>query len=67
MIRSRVDSCHVPLFVIYPYTPAGTIDSVFLDHYSVTRTVEDLFGLPHLAHAGDSQTKSLLGHLGITT
>lgn len=59
------DSCHVPFFVIYPYTPAGDFDGTFFDHYSVTRIIDDLFGLPYLAHAGDTQTASLIGHFGI--
>ena len=64
-VSAHQDSCHVPLFVIYPYTPAGDSDATFFDHYSITKTVEDLFGLPYLAHAGDAQTSSLLGHFGI--
>jgi phospholipase C len=59
------DSCHVPFFVIYPYTAAGDSDGTFFDHYSVTRTIEELFGLPYLAHAADAQTVSLIGHFGI--
>jgi phospholipase C len=64
-ISAHQDSCHIPLFVVYPYTPAGTWDPTFFDHYSLTKTVEDLFGLPHLAHAADAQTTSLIGHFGI--
>lgn len=59
------DSCHVPFFVIYPYTPAGDNDGTFFDHYSITRTIENLFSLPPLAHAADQQTASLTGHFGI--
>ncbi len=59
------DSCHVPFFVVYPYTPAGSSDGAFFDHYSVTKTMEDLFGLPYLAHVNDYQTNSLIGHLGL--
>ncbi len=65
-VSAQQDSCHVPLFVVSPYTPAGTSDSTFFDLYSVTKTVEDLFGLPHLSHAADPQTTSLLGHFGIS-
>jgi hypothetical protein len=57
-------SCQVPLLVVYPYTQGGN-DSTFFDHYSVTKTVEDIFGLPYLAHAADAQTNSLAGHFGI--
>lgn len=64
-VSSHQESCHVPLFVVYPYTPAGASDPTFFDHYSITKTVEDLFGLPYLAHAGDAQTNSLVGHFGI--
>ncbi len=58
------ESCHVPLFVVYPYTSAST-DSTFLDHYSLTRTVDDLFGWPRLAHAADAQTTGLVGRFGL--
>jgi phospholipase C len=65
-VSAHQDSCHIPLFVVYPYTAAGAADSTFFDLYSVTKTVEDLFGLPNLAHAADPQTTSLLGHFGIS-
>lgn len=64
-VSAHQDSCHMPLFVIYPYTPAGDSDSTFFDHYSITKTIEDLFGLPYLAHAADAQTNSLIGHFGL--
>jgi phospholipase C len=55
-------SCHVPFFVIYPGTIPGTHVGTFFDHYSLTRTIEDFFGLAYLANAADSQTNSLVGH-----
>jgi hypothetical protein len=64
-VSAHQESCHVPLFVAYPYTPAGDDDTAFFDHYSITKAVEDLFGLPYLAHAGDAQTNSLIGHFGL--
>jgi hypothetical protein len=64
-VSAHQDSCHTPLLVVYPYTPAGASDGTFFDLYSITRTVEDLFGLPYLGHAGDAQTASLAGHFGI--
>jgi phosphatidylinositol-3-phosphatase len=64
-VSTHQESCHIPLFVVYPYTPGGSADTTFFDHYSITKTVEDIFGLPYLAHAGDPQTASLLGHFGI--
>jgi phosphatidylinositol-3-phosphatase len=63
-ISAHQDSCHVPLFVISPFARAGS-DGTFFDHYSLTRTVEDLFHLSPLAHATDAQTSSLIGHFGI--
>jgi PKD repeat protein len=65
-VSAHQDSCHVPLFVVDPYTPAGDHDPTFFDHYSITKTVEQLFGLPYLAHAADAQTNSLVGSFGIT-
>jgi PKD repeat protein len=65
-VSAHQDSCHIPTFVVYPYTPAGSADSTFFDHYSITKTVEQMFGLPYLAHAADAQTSSLVGHFGIT-
>jgi phospholipase C len=61
-VSAHQDSCHVPLFVVYPYTPSGHKDGAFFDGYSITKTVEQLFGLPRLAHASDAQTASLIGH-----
>jgi phospholipase C len=58
-------SCHIPLLVIYPYVPAGDNDTTWFDDYSVTRTVEQLFGLSYLAGAAQSPVVSLVGHFGI--
>jgi PKD repeat protein len=64
-VSAAHESCHVPLFVVYPYTTTGDHESTFFDTYSITRTVEQLFGLPYLAHAGDARTTSLVGSFGI--
>ena len=53
-------SCHVPLFVVWQYAKPGS-NSIFFTLYSITRTVEDMFGLPCLAHACDPATASLVG------
>ncbi len=53
-------SCHVPLFVVWQYARPGS-NGTFFTVYSITRTVEDLFGLPCLAHACDRDTASLAG------
>ena len=65
-VSAHQDACHVTLLVGYPYRPAGVADGTFSDSYSLTHTVEDLLQLPHLAQAGDAQTVSLIGHLGIS-
>jgi hypothetical protein len=41
------------------YVPAGRTVKARYDHYSLLRTVEDLFGLGHLGHAADKGTKAL--------
>lgn len=40
--------------VLSKYVLAGNIVSTPYNHYSVLRTVEDIFGLPHLGFAGQS-------------
>ena len=59
-LYGRQPSCHVPLFVVWPYARPG-INSTFLTLYSLTRTIEGVFGLPCLAHACDPETASLAG------
>jgi hypothetical protein len=59
-LHGRQPSCHVPLFVIWPYARPGT-NSTFLTLYSLTRTIEGIFGLPCLAHACNPATASLAG------
>jgi phospholipase C len=59
-LRSRGDaSCHVPLFVISPYTRVGARTSVKLSHYSILKTVERGFGLRRLGHAGSRSTHNV--------
>jgi phosphatidylinositol-3-phosphatase len=53
-------SCQVPLFVVWPYAVPGN-NAAFFTHYSLTRTVEDLYSMHCLAHACDTQTNSLVG------
>jgi phospholipase C len=57
-------SCHVPLLVVYPHTQP-TSRATFFDGYSLTKTIEDIFRLPYLAHAGSPGTASLAGQFGI--
>lgn len=53
-------SCHIPLFVVWQYARRSG-NGTFFTLYSVTRTVEDIFGLPCLARACDPATASLAG------
>jgi MFS-type transporter involved in bile tolerance (Atg22 family) len=50
----------VPLFVVWQYANPGKV-ATFFTLYSVTRTIEDTFGLACLAHACDSTTASQVG------
>jgi phospholipase C len=43
--------------VISPYTTPGSSNDTPYNHYSLLRTVEDLFGLPHLGYAGAPDLK----------
>ena len=62
-LAGRQPSCHVPLFVVWPDAKPGP-NGTFFTLYSITRTVEDIFGLPCLAHACDPATASLAGSFG---
>ena len=57
------ESCHVPFFVVYPWVSGGA-DATFFDHYSLTRTIEELFALPLIA--GAASAPSLVGHFAIS-
>jgi hypothetical protein len=39
--------------VLSPYVEAGTVSTVPYNHYSLLRTVEDIFGLGHLGYAAE--------------
>jgi phospholipase C len=62
-LAGRQPSCHVPLFVVWPDAKPGP-NGTFFTLYSITRTVEAIFGLPCLAHACDPATASLAGSFG---
>ena len=50
----------VPLIVITPYTTAGGISSVAVDHYSVLKGIEQMVGQTQLlGHAGDPGKSSI--------
>ncbi len=56
------ESCHIPFFVVSPFTPAGAVGG-FFDHYSMTRTTEELLRLPFLAGAATAPSLSTAFHL----
>lgn len=49
----------VPAVVITNHGPRGIVDATPYTHYSLLRTVEDAFRLPHLVHAGDPATRDM--------
>jgi len=54
-------SNHVPLIVVNPSTPAGTLSGTFFDHYALLKTTEQLLGITtFLGHAGDAGTSSMV-------
>jgi hypothetical protein len=44
--------------VLSPFIKPGTVSTRPYNHYSMLRTVEDIFGLKHLAYAGGKQVRS---------
>jgi phosphatidylinositol-3-phosphatase len=44
--------------MLSPYIDPGTIDTVAYNHFSLLRSVEDLFGLSHLGYAGQTGLRS---------
>ena len=50
----------MPLFAVWQYGKPGNVGT-FFTLYSLTRTIEDMFGLACLAHACDHATASLAG------
>jgi hypothetical protein len=43
--------------VLSPFVKAGTVSTVPYNHYSLLRTVEDIFGLGHLGYAAEPDLK----------
>jgi hypothetical protein len=49
----------IPMVVAWQGGPSGYTSETPYSHYSLLRTLEDLWGLPHLAHAGDADTQPM--------
>jgi N-acetylated-alpha-linked acidic dipeptidase len=45
--------------MISPFIKPGTVASQPYNHYSLLRSIEDFFGLPHLGYAAGAQVRSL--------
>ena len=43
--------------LLSPFIKPGTISTADYNHYSMLRTIEDIFGLPHLGDAAMPQVK----------
>ena len=52
-VHARVDRV-VAIVITNSEVPHYVVDNTGYNHYSLLRTMEDAFDLPHLAHAGDS-------------
>lgn len=48
----------VGLVALSPYIKPGTVSGVDYNHYSMLRTIEDIFGLPHLGDAAEPGVRS---------
>ncbi len=53
----------VGALLLSPFVKGGVISQEQYDHFSLLRTIEDLFGLKHLGYAGASKVKSLVPSL----
>jgi phosphatidylinositol-3-phosphatase len=49
----------VGALLLSPYVKGGTVSQEEFNHFSLLRTIEDLFSLKHLGYAGSSTVKSL--------
>ena len=49
----------VGALLLSPFVKGGVITQEQYDHFSLLRTIEDLFGLKHLGYAGAAKAKSL--------
>lgn len=54
----RATGGHIPTIVVGPKVKPGE-DTTPYDHYSLLRSIETVYGLAHLAHAGDPASKDI--------
>jgi acid phosphatase len=55
---------HVVAVVVSNRVPAETTSGATLTHYSLLRSIEHVYGLAYLGHAGDADTGNLFAALG---
>ena len=65
-LAGKQPSCHIPFIVIAPYEKAGTMATTFCTLYCLTKTVESLYHLPLLGHAGDAATNNLTASFNLS-
>ena len=56
-------SNHVPMIVVDPSIPAGTLCGSTMDHYDLLATWQDILGLPRLANAASARSALADFHL----
>jgi hypothetical protein len=59
------NDCHVVMLALNPYIASGMIDANQASHYDLLWTVEHLFDLPALGHAGQSGARDLIVDFGL--
>ena len=65
-LAGKQPSCHIPFIVIAPYEKTGSVSTSFCTLYCFTRTVESLYHLPLLGHAGDAATADLTADFNLS-
>ncbi|MGI8736553.1 MAG: alkaline phosphatase family protein [Candidatus Eremiobacter antarcticus] len=51
----RGENNRIPTILLGPMVKPGTY-GIRIDHYSVLRTIEDMYGLPHAGHSSEART-----------
>jgi Phosphoesterase family len=56
--KERPGGGRVGAVLLSPLIRPGTVSTIGYNHYSLLRTIEDVFGLPHLGDAAMPQARS---------
>jgi len=65
-LKTRSSGCHVVLLALQKNLAAGARNAARASHYDLLWTMEKLFGLPALGHAGDPGAVDLLAGFGLS-